>query len=233
MSTALAQSAAEAAGLTATLGVHIGHHTFSSQPTGCTAVFVKNGAVATVDIRGASPGSRDTVRLDPVNSVQEVYALALTGGSAFGLATADGTVSYLAGRGAGYPTRAAKVPIIPTAILGDLGVSEDQSIRPNAESDYLAAATDGPITKGSIGAGAGTTICKLCEPTRAVRSAYTPCDGDTRFATATGNLTSHMCLLRVGALAADATAKAILRGVRATIGHPSYPSARDLQGGVR
>ncbi len=334
MSTALAQSTGEAAGLTAIPGVRVGHDTLSARPTGCTVVLVEAGAVAAVDVRGASPGTRETALLDPVNTVQEIHALVFAGGSAFGLAAADGAVAYLEERDVGYRTRVAKVPIVPAAILNDLGVGDDPTVRPTAESGYRAAsaATDGPVVEGSVGAGAGATVGKLrgaeravrggigttgfelgagvvvsalvavnavgdvvdpstgaivagareaasnrfanagkllqiSEPpnlksenttigvvatnmrltkselglvarmahdglARAVRPSHTPYDGDTIFAIATGQITSDVSLLRVGALAADATAGAILRGVRAATSLPGCPSIRDLQGGA-
>ena len=317
-------------GLTAIAGIEVGHHTLDARPTGCTVVLTRGGATASVDVRGASPGTRETALLDPVNSIQQVHAIVLSGGSAFGLAAADGVMRYLDEQGIGYRTRTARVPIVPAAILYDLGVG-DPAIRPDAECGYRAAraARSDGIGEGSIGAGAGATVGKLAGPdramkggigtalielpdglqvaalmavnavgdiydpttgalvagvrsadgrrvvgahallrepapdppggenttigvvatnarldkaqlgvvarmahdglARAVRPAHTPVDGDTIFALATGSLEGPAELLRIGALAADVTAEAIVRGVRAASGLPDYPAVRDLK----
>ena len=284
-------------GLTAIAGIRVGHYTLDSRPAGCAVVLTEAGAVATVDVRGTAPGTRETALLDPVDTVQRVHAIVLSGGSAFGLSAADGVMRYLEERHMGYATRAANVPIVPDAILYDLGVGDDPTIHPTAECGYLAAraATDGPITEGSVGAGTRATVGKLGGPgramkggigtamlelgngvrvaalmavnarsgenttigvvatnarldkaelpivarmahdglARAVRPAHIPSDGDTIFAIATGKITDNVSLLRIGAIAADATGDAIVRGVRAATSLPGYPSAGDLQGGVR
>ncbi|RPJ59185.1 MAG: peptidase S58 family protein, partial [Acidobacteria bacterium] len=133
------------------------------RPTGCTAILVERGAVGGVDVRGAAPGTRETDLLDPVNTVDRVHAVVLSGGSAFGLDAASGVVRYLEERGVGYQTAVAKVPIVPAAILFDLGVGGKPSIRPTAECGYAAAkgATSGPVAEGNVGAGAGATVGKL------------------------------------------------------------------------
>ena len=317
-------------GLTAIAGIEVGHHTLAARPTGCTVVLTEGGATAAVDVRGASPGTRETALLDPRNSVQQVHAIVLSGGSAFGLAAADGVMRYLDERGVGYRTRAARVPIVPAAILYDLGVG-DPAVRPGADCGYRAARAaraDG-IDEGGVGAGAGATVGKLAGPdramkggvgtalielpdgvqvaalmavnavgdvhdpatgaliagvrsadgrrlagagallrepapdaprgenttigvvatnaaldkaqlgvvarmahdglARAVRPAHTPVDGDAVFALSTGGRANTAGLLRIGALAADVTAEAIVRAVRAAEGIPGYPAARDMK----
>jgi L-aminopeptidase/D-esterase-like protein len=104
-------------GLTAVMGVKVGHHTLSERPTGCTVVLVEGGAVAGVDVRGSAPGTRETDLLNPINMVEQVHAIVLSGGSAFGLDAASGVVRYLEERGIGFDVRVAKVPIVPAAIL--------------------------------------------------------------------------------------------------------------------
>ena len=153
VSHATAQTPGVRDGLTAITGIRVGHHTLSDRPTGCTVILTEAGAVATVDVRGAAPGTRETALLDPVNTVQKVHAIVLSGGSAFGLAAADGVMRYLEERNIGYPTRAANVPIVPAAILYDLGVGDDPTVHPTADCGHRAAriATDGPITEGSVG----------------------------------------------------------------------------------
>jgi L-aminopeptidase/D-esterase-like protein len=142
-------------------GVRVGHYTFAERPTGCTVILTEGGATAGVDVRGSAPGTRETDLLDPVNTVQEIHGLLLSGGSAFGLDAATGVVRYLWERGVGYPPRAAAVPIVPAAILYDLGLG-DASIWPGAEAGYQASlgATDAPVAQGNVGAGAGATVGK-------------------------------------------------------------------------
>src|SRR3990172_6038790 len=122
--------------ITAVGGVKVGHHTLSERPTGCTVVLVEDGAVGGVEVRGSAPGTRETDLLDPVNLVQQVHAIVLAGGSAFGLDSATGVMRYLEERGVGYDTRVAKVPIVPAAILFDLGVGGRPDIRPTADCGY-------------------------------------------------------------------------------------------------
>ena len=158
--------------ITAVGGVKVGHHTLSERPTGCTVVLVEDGAVGGVDVRGSAPGTRETDLLDPINLVQQVHAIVLAGGSAFGLDSATGVMRYLEERGVGYDTRVAKVPIVPAAILFDLGVGGRPDIRPTADCGYAAAkpATSDPAAEGNVGAGAGATIGKLAGPGRAMKA---------------------------------------------------------------
>jgi L-aminopeptidase/D-esterase-like protein len=157
-------------GLTAVAGLRVGHHTLTERPTGCTVVLAPKGAMAGVDVRGGAPGTRETDLLDPVNTVQQVHAIVLAGGSAFGLDAASGAMRWLEENRIGYETRAGLVPIVPAAILFDLGVGEGKA-RPTADCGYqaAAAATDGPVTEGNVGAGAGATVGKLLGPARAMK----------------------------------------------------------------
>jgi L-aminopeptidase/D-esterase-like protein len=163
--------AADHGGLTAVEGVAVGHHTLTARPTGCTVVLVEGGAVAGVDVRGGAPGTKETDLLDPVNSVQQVHAIALAGGSAFGLDTATGVMRYLEERNVGYDVKVARVPIVPAAILIDLWVGDNPKVRPDAECGYAAAkaASSGPVPEGSIGAGAGATVGKMGGNARAMK----------------------------------------------------------------
>lgn len=157
------------AGLTAVDGVRVGHHTRTDRPTGCTVILVEDGAVAAVDVRGGAPGTRETDLLNPVNLVQEAHAIVLAGGSAFGLDTASGVMRFLEERGVGHATSAGKVPIVPAAIIFDLGVG-DAKIRPTADDGYKAAqvANDGPVAEGAVGAGAGARVGKMGGPDSAM-----------------------------------------------------------------
>lgn len=321
-------------GLTDVAGLKVGHHTDARRPTGCTVVLAEAGAVCGVDVRGGAPGTRETDLLDPVNSVQQVHALVLSGGSAFGLDTATGVVRYLEEMGIGFPVGVGKVPIVPAAILFDLGLG-DWKIRPDAASGYAAAraAASGPVAEGCVGAGAGATVGKLrglgramkagvgtaalrlpkggvvaalvavnavgdvvdpatgrilaglrsddglalrgsveallagvgpgrplpgentaigvvatnvtltkSEATRvaqmahdglarAIRPAHTPWDGDTLFALSTGAVTLENAPLVVGAIAAEVTARAVVRSALTATGLPGLPSAAELASG--
>ena len=325
--------------LTAVTGLKVGHYTYTARPTGCTVVLAEAGATAGVDVRGAAPGTRETDLLNPVNTVQQIYGLVLSGGSAFGLDAATGVMRYLDERNIGFKVNTSSdrsgivnVPIVPAAILFDLGVGANAAIRPDADCGYRAAQTAGtaPVGEGNVGAGAGATVGKSAGPGRAMKGglgssalvmrdglvvaamvatnalgdivdpatgkvvagvrtqdgkaladarallragalpqapiganttlvivatnavltkteatkvaqmaqdglaraivpAHTPADGDTVFALATGSRPGAADVGRIGALAAEATADAILRAVRAATGIPGFPAARDLK----
>ncbi|HEY6374462.1 MAG TPA: P1 family peptidase [Edaphobacter sp.] len=144
-------------------GLKAGHHTLSERPTGCTVVLCEAGATAGVDVRGSAPGTRETDLLSATNAVEKVQAILLSGGSAFGLDAASGVMRYLEEHHLGYKLgELGVVPIVPAAILMDLGVGNFR-IRPNAESGYKAcvAAGIGRLAEGNVGAGAGATIGKM------------------------------------------------------------------------
>jgi len=158
-----ARPAADNQTLTAVEGVKVGHYTLTERPTGCTAILFKDGTTGSVDQRGGAPGTRETDLLDPVNSVQIVSAISLAGGSAFGLDAASGVMKWLDERNIGYPVgNAGVVPIVPAAILFDLGFGSNPKIRPNADCGYRAAgaASEKPVPEGNVGAGAGATVGK-------------------------------------------------------------------------
>ncbi len=176
LATARSLSSAEIAtpgqgSITDVQGVKVGHFTDTRRPTGCTVLLFEKGASAGVDVRGAAPGTRETDLLNPVNMVQKVQAILLSGGSAFGLDAASGVVRYLEEHRLGFTVGDIVVPIVPAAILYDLGVG-DAKIRPNAESGYKAcqAATSGKIAEGNVGAGAGATIGKIFGMKSAMKS---------------------------------------------------------------
>ncbi len=152
-------------------GVRVGHYTDARRPTGCTVVIFDNGAVAGVDVRGAAPGTRETDLLNPLNTVQKINALLLAGGSAYGLDAASGVMRYLEENKMGYHVGTAIVPIVPAAILFDLGVG-DWKIRPDAQAGYaacMAAASTAP-REGNVGAGAGATVGKMFGMQAAMKS---------------------------------------------------------------
>jgi L-aminopeptidase/D-esterase-like protein len=154
-------------------------------------ILAPNSATGGVDVRGAAPGTRETDLLRPENLVQQVNAIVFAGGSAFGLEAATGTVRWLEEHGMGFPTGVANVPIVPSAILFDLGVG-DPKVRPGADCGYAAAqgATAGPVVEGDVGAGAGATVGKLAGIGRAMKAGI----GSASFEVPSG--------LVVGALAA-------------------------------
>jgi L-aminopeptidase/D-esterase-like protein len=164
----------EAWGITAVEGLELGHHTMSARPTGCTVVLAREGAVGSVDVRGGSPGTREIALLDPVNSMERVNAVVLSGGSAFGLDAASGVVRYLDERDLGYRLGNKVVPIVAGAILYDLGLEGEEKIRPGPECGYAAAtaASGAPPAEGSVGAGAGATVGKLGGRTRAMKGGF-------------------------------------------------------------
>ena len=328
----------EAAGsLTDVEGLKVGHFTETRRPTGCTVVIAEHGAVAGVDVRGGAPGTRETDLLNPVNSVQQVFAVVLSGGSAFGLDTASGVMRYLDERSIGFKGMGPNVPIVPAAILYDLGVG-DPKIRPTAESGYQAcvAATSCAVAEGNVGAGAGATIGKFFGPqfamkgglgtcsirvgdtgvvvaamaavnaagdiydpgtgkilagarspkgdgftnatgkilggyavvapasgtnttlgvvatnatlnkdeatkmaqmaqdglARTINPSHTPFDGDTIFSLATGTLKAKVNVGAIGAIAAVAVSRAIVRAITQARGIPGYPSYADIRAGMQ
>lgn len=319
-------------GLTDVKGIKVGHITRTERPTGCTVILTEAGAVAGVDVRGSAPGTMETDLLNPLNLVQQVHAVFLSGGSAFGLDVGTGVRKYLYEKKIGFDTRVAKVPIAPGAILYDLTIGGRPDIWPDADCGYRAAlaATDGPVMEGNIGAGAGATVGKtgggggamkagvgtasivmsdglvvaalvavnavgdIVDPAtgrvlvgvrtpdgrgladartllraghfsqaaagqnttigvvatnaqltkteatkvaqmahdgyaRAIYPAHTMADGDTIFALATGDQAGPADISRVGALAAEMMADAIVRAAQQATGIPGYPAARDLR----
>ncbi len=316
--------------LTDVAGLAVGHHTLAARATGCTVVLCPAGAVAGVDVRGAAPGTRETDLLKPDNLVEQVHAVVLAGGSAFGLDTASGVMRWLDERGHGFTVGPARVPIVPAAVLFDLWVG-DPRVRPGADDGYAAceaASTQAPA-QGSVGAGAGATVGKLLGVARAmkggigtasvrvgtvtvgaliavnavgdvvdpasgrplagarsadgrtladivpallrgegpagalagmattigvvatdaqltkpqanklatmahdglarcIRPVHTMTDGDTLFALATGASGRGADLTVLGAMAAEATARAVLNAVRAATSLPGLPAQRDL-----
>ena len=219
----------------------MGHWTHESGSTGCTAVLTEGGAVAGVDVRGGGPGTRETDLLRPEMTVGQVHAVVLSGGSAYGLATADGVMRYLEERSVGFPVGTSVVPIVRrrppscsisawktarAAILFDLGIG-DPSERPDERAGFLAAraATAEPVERGSTGAGAGATVGKLLGRGRAMRGGL----GSAAISLENG--------LRVGALAAvnalgdvvDPATGAIVAGARAENGDGFADSMKVLR----
>ena len=145
--------------------IRVGHDTNLEAGTGCTVIICDAPAVGGVDVRGGAPATRETDLLRPLNMVEQVHAILLTGGSAFGLDAAGGVMRYLAERDIGFDVGVAKVPIVPAAAIFDLGFGS-ANVRPDADAGYRACeqATSEPVAQGNIGAGTGATVGKLLGP---------------------------------------------------------------------
>lgn len=153
-------------------GIKVGHAQNIEAATGCTVVLCEKGAVAGVDVRGGAPGTRETDLLDPVNLVDRVHGVLLTGGSAFGLDAAAGVMKYLENRGFGFDVGVTKVPIVTGAVLFDLTIG-DFKVRPDEEMGYSACVnseTDNCWAGGNVGAGTGATVGKLFGPGYSMKS---------------------------------------------------------------
>jgi L-aminopeptidase/D-esterase-like protein len=152
-------------------GLRVGHAQDEEALTGCTVILCEKGAIGGVDQRGGAPGTRETDAMHPMHLVNEVHAVVLSGGSAFGLDSATGVVNYLEERGVGFDVRVARVPIVPAAILFDLGVGSSE-VRPDAQMGYQAclnASADRPA-EGNVGAGTGATVGKIIGMAGAMKS---------------------------------------------------------------
>ena len=199
-------------GLTAVDGIRVGHFTLSERPTGCTVILVDGDASGGVSQRGGAPGTRETDLLNPLNLVDKVNAVVLAGGSAFGLDAATGVVRWLEEHNIGWPAGPSRVPIVPAAILFDLGVGGNPKVRPTADCGYKAAeaATAGDIQEGTIGAGAGATVGKLGGAGRATKSGL----GTASIALPSGLVVAAIVAVNaVGDIVDPATGK-VIAGVR-------------------
>src|SRR4051812_511265 len=149
-------------------GVLVGHWTDAAARTGCTAILLPEGATASGEVRGGAPATREFELLAPHRTVEQVDAVVLAGGAAFGLATCDGVVRWLEERGRGFPTPSGNVPIVVGAALFDLAEG-DGSVRPGADEGYAAceAAAPGTPPSGRVGAGTGATVGKWRGPEHA------------------------------------------------------------------
>jgi L-aminopeptidase/D-esterase-like protein len=152
-------------------GIEVGQAQDDEALTGCTVILCRKGAVGGVDVRGSAPGTRETDLLNPINLVDKVHAVVLAGGSAFGLDAASGVMKYLAEQKIGYGLGATRVPIVPAAILFDLGLGKS-SRHPDSEMGYTAvsAAQAGPVAEGNVGAGTGASVGKIFGMTGAMKS---------------------------------------------------------------
>ncbi|WP_036215526.1 P1 family peptidase [Lysinibacillus sphaericus] len=192
-------------------GIKVGHRENEEGITGCTALLMEGGAVCGVDVRGSAPGTRETDALDPINEIDRVHGICLSGGSAFGLDAATGVMRFLEEQGIGVDAGVAKIPIVPSAVLFDLFIGDPQA-RPTAQMGYEAAqaAQVGSFQNGNIGAGYGATVGKLAGPDFAMKGGL----GSASFAGKDG--------LIAGAIVA----------VNA-VGDVKYPHTRQILAGAR
>lgn len=159
---------------TAVPGIRVGHARMAGRETGCTVVLAEQGAIAAVDVRGAAPGTRETDLLAPGQLVEKAHAIALCGGSAYGLDAASGVMRWLEARGIGLDVGVARVPLVPAAVLFDLLLG-DARIRPDADCGAaaceaaMATAPGQPLAQGNVGAGCGAVVGKMFGLDRAMR----------------------------------------------------------------
>ena len=218
--------------ITAVARLEAGHYTDLEHATGCTVFICREGAVGGVDVRGGSPGTRETDLLRPVHRVDQVHAIVLSGGSAFGLDAASGVVAYLESQGIGYKVGTKEkpviVPIVASAILYDLGLITSD-VRPGPEEGRTAclAANSSPMTEGSVGAGTGATVAKLGGPERGVKGGF----GSAAITLATGQTVAAAVAVNAVGGIWDYTNGQLLAGPRRADGGFDDPVELLLEGG--
>ena len=229
---ALAQSpSVSTKGLTEIEGLRVGHYTLAERPTGCTVVLVDGeGAPGGVSQRGGSPGTRETDLLQPLNLVDKVNAIALSGGSAYGLDAAQGVVRYLEERKIGWSVgTAGVVPIVPSAIVFDLWFGGDPKIRPTADCGYRAAqtASDAVVAEGNVGAGAGATLGKVAGRERAMKGGV----GSAAIRLPNGLAVGALVVVNAVGDVIDPATGQVVAGVRAADGKSLADARRLLRDG--
>jgi len=206
-------------------GIRVGQAQNLEALTGCTVILCEDGAVGGVDQRGGAPGTRETDLLRPMHLVDNVHGIMLAGGSAFGLDAASGVMRYLEEKGVGFDTRVARVPIVPAAILFDLGVGR-ADVRPDAEMGYQAClnATTSPPAEGNVGAGSGATVGKILGMGQAMKSGI----GTASMEIGAGVIVGAIVAVNAFGDVVDPTTNQIIAGARSTtigplrVGSPGY-----------
>ncbi len=203
-------------------GVRVGSAQDEEALTGCTVILCEAGAVGGVDQRGGSPGTRETDLLRPLHMVEQVHAILLTGGSAFGLDAATGVMRYLEEHKVGFDVGVTKVPIVPGAVIFDLLLGR-ADIRPDAEMGYQAClnAGDSPIRQGNVGAGAGASVGKLLGPFQSTKTGL----GSASISLENGLVVGALMVVNAFGEVIDPKSGAILAGVRPMPGMPIPPAA--------
>jgi L-aminopeptidase/D-esterase-like protein len=210
-------------------GIKVGHYTDTEGITGCTVVLCEQGAVGGVDVRGSAPGTRETDLMRPVNLVQRVHAVVLTGGSAYGLDAATGVMRWLEERGIGFDVGVGVVPIVPAAVLFDLAIG-DPAARPNADAGYRAcqAAADGPVAEGCRGAGTGASVGKLLGPKFATKAGL----GTASVKMGKGVVVGAIVAVNAFGDVVDPQGEAIIAGTRNPVGGGFADTVKRMQGGL-
>jgi len=192
-------------------GIKVGHAQNMDALTGCTVVLVEKGAVGGVDQRGGAPGTRETDLLRPMHMVDKINAIVLTGGSAFGLDAATGVMKFLEEHGIGFNSGIVRVPIVPAAVLFDLGIG-DPAVRPDADMGYQAClnATSGEFSQGNVGAGTGATVGKIFGMKQAMKSGI----GSASMEIGGGVIVSALVAVNAFGDVVDPTTRQIIAGAR-------------------
>lgn len=206
-------------GLTDIPGVRVGHVSDFDAITGCTAILCDRGAVAGVEILGSASGTEETPTLAPGHLVPQIHGVLLAGGSAFGLEAASGVRRFLERRGIGFDVGVTKVPIVPAAIIFDLGIGKP-NVRPNIGMGEAAAmaAGDATVPEGCVGAGTGATVGKVLGMDHAMKSGV----GTYTVAMPGGVLVSALLVVNAMGDVRDPATNKILAGARKT------PQSRDF-----
>lgn len=212
-------------GLTDIAGVKVGHASDFEALTGCTVILCERGAVAGVDIRGGATGTEEMDVMSPGHITSHVHAVVLAGGSAFGLEAASGVRRFLEHKGIGFQTGAAVVPIVPCAILYDLGIGK-ASVRPTREMGEAAAAaaTDAAVVEGSVGAGTGATVGKALGMKHAMKSGV----GTYTVELPGGVLVSALVAVNAAGDVLDPKTGAILAGTRKAPDSREFANSAEL-----
>ena len=200
-------------------GIRVGHAEVHGAPTGCTVVLPASGVPAGVDVRGGAPGTFGTDTLNPLNLVDKVHGLFLTGGSAFGLSVSDGVRRFLRERGVGFDSGHGLIPIVAGAVVFDLGVNASGRF-PNGDLGYEACqrASSEPVLEGCVGAGLGATVGKLYGLERAMKGGL----GSAVIEAPTGVRVGALMVVNAFGDVFDPTQNRILAGCR------ERPEALDL-----
>ena len=217
-------------GLTDVEGLRVGHYTLTARPTGCTVVLVDGeGVPGGVAQRGGAPGTRETDLLSPLNLVDKVNAIVLSGGSAYGLDAAQGVVRYLEERNIGWKVGASVVPIVPAAILFDLEFGDDPTIRPTADCGLRAAqaASEAAVAEGNVGAGAGATVGKTGGPGRSMKAGI----GSASITLPNGLTVAALVAVNAVGDVVDPTTGQVVAGVRSVDGKSLADARRLLRDG--
>jgi len=197
-------------GLTDIAGIKVGHASDFDALTGCTVILCEAGAVAGYDLRGSASGTQELDVMSPGHVTERIHAVCFAGGSAFGLEAASGVRRYLEHKGVGFQTGAAVVPLVPSAILYDLGIGK-ANVRPTREMGEAAAAaaTDEAVKEGCVGAGTGATVGKTLGMKQAMKGGV-----GTFTVEAAGALVSALAVVNALGDVVDAKTGAIVAGAR-------------------